>query len=186
MAGYDISKLRFLIVDDNRGMRKLVKTILNAFNVKSILELDTCDGALNEIRLFKPDIIICDWEMKPVNGINFVKKIRTSNKSTDKFVPIVMLTGYSERKRVLEARDAGVSEYLVKPISSKGLFSRIRSTIENPRIFVKTKDYFGPDRRRKQAWFKGDDRRHNQSKDVKAIAKASAMAVEKEKRKITG
>ncbi|MCK5297220.1 MAG: response regulator [Alphaproteobacteria bacterium] len=186
MAGYDISKLKFLIVDDNKGMRKLVKVILKAFNVKNIIELETCEGALNEIRLFKPDIIICDWEMKPINGISFVKKIRTSNKSFDKFIPIIMLTGYSERKRVIEARDVGISEYLVKPISSKGLFSRIRSIIENPRVFVKTKDYFGPDRRRKQMWFKGEDRRHNKSKDIKAVAKARAKIIEKEKKKITG
>lgn len=57
-----------------------------------------------------------------------------------------MITGYAERTRVFEARDAGVSEMLVKPISAKGLYQRIAKVVLNPRPFIRTESYFGPDR----------------------------------------
>jgi DNA-binding response OmpR family regulator len=59
-----------------------------------------------------------------------------------------MLTGHSERKRVLAARDAGVTEFLAKPISANSLYHRIANVVANPRPFIKTETYFGPDRRR--------------------------------------
>ncbi len=59
-----------------------------------------------------------------------------------------MLTGHSEKKRVLAARDAGITEFLAKPISAKGLYERIVNVVANPRPFIKTRTYFGPDRRR--------------------------------------
>ena len=59
-----------------------------------------------------------------------------------------MLTGHSEKRRVTVARDAGVTEFLAKPISAKGLYQRILNVVANPRPFIKTKTYFGPDRRR--------------------------------------
>ena len=59
-----------------------------------------------------------------------------------------MLTGHSEKKRVTAARDAGVTEFLAKPISAKALYQRIVNVVANPRPFIKTKTYFGPDRRR--------------------------------------
>jgi two-component system, chemotaxis family, chemotaxis protein CheY len=63
-------------------------------------------------------------------------------------VPIIMLTGHSERTRVTNARDAGITEFMVKPISAKALYQRILNVVVNPRPFVRTKTFFGPDRRR--------------------------------------
>lgn len=74
--------------------------------------------------------------------------MRTAKDSPDPYVPIVMLTGHTEMIRVVVARDAGVTEFLAKPISAKGLLSRLISVIEQPRPFIRTKTYFGPDHRR--------------------------------------
>jgi DNA-binding response OmpR family regulator len=75
-------------------------------------------------------------------------------------VPIIMLTGYSEKKCVIAARDAGITEFLAKPISAKALYQRILNVIANPRPFVRTKTYFGPDRRRSNAVpYSGPERR---------------------------
>jgi len=63
-------------------------------------------------------------------------------------VPIIMLTGHSEKRRVIEARDTGVTEFLAKPISAKALYQRVLNVVANPRPFIKTKTYFGPCRRR--------------------------------------
>ena len=64
------------------------------------------------------------------------------------YVPIIMLTGHSDKKRVMAARDSGVTEFLAKPISANALYQRILNVVANPRPFIKTKTYFAPDRRR--------------------------------------
>jgi two-component system, chemotaxis family, chemotaxis protein CheY len=63
-------------------------------------------------------------------------------------VPIIMLSGHSEKNRVMQARDAGVTEFLAKPIAAKALYERILSVVLNPRPFIRTATFFGPDRRR--------------------------------------
>ncbi len=86
--------------------------------------------------------------MKPLDGIDFVKLVRTARDSPNPYVPIIMLSGYTEYRRVVEARDAGVNEFLAKPISAKALYQRFAAIIDNPRPFIRTESYFGPDRRR--------------------------------------
>ncbi|MCK5546645.1 MAG: response regulator, partial [Rhodospirillaceae bacterium] len=106
--------------------------------------------AFKELRHFPADVIICDWSMQPLDGLDFVRMVRTGTDSPNPFVPIIMLTGHTEMHRVMEARDSGVHEFLAKPISAKGIYSRIRTIIENPRPFIRAGIYFGPDRRRKE------------------------------------
>ncbi len=83
------------------------------------------------------------------------------------YVAIIMLTGHSEKKRVTAARDAGVTEFLAKPISAKGLYQRIVNVVANPRSFIKTKTYFGPDRRRNtNTSYVGPERRKGGKADL--------------------
>jgi DNA-binding response OmpR family regulator len=78
-----------------------------------------------------------------------------------------MLTGHSEKKRVTAARDAGITEFLAKPISAKGLYERIVNVVACPRPFVKTSTYFGPDRRRMtNTNYSGPERRKGGKADV--------------------
>jgi DNA-binding response OmpR family regulator len=78
-----------------------------------------------------------------------------------------MLTGHSEKKRVLEARDAGVTEFLAKPISAKALYQRILNVVVNPRPFIKTKTFFGPDRRRNHSSsYVGPERRKGEKSEI--------------------
>ena len=82
------------------------------------------------------------------DGLELTQMIRQPGANANPYVPIIMLTGHSEKKRVIAARDAGVTEFLAKPISAKALYQRIVNVVANPRPFIKTKTYFGPDRRR--------------------------------------
>ena len=82
------------------------------------------------------------------DGLELIQMIRQPGANSNPYVAIIMLTGHSEKKRVVSARDAGVTEFLAKPISAKGLYQRIVNVVANPRSFIKTKTYFGPDRRR--------------------------------------
>tara|TARA_B100000315_G_C14577607_1_gene588703 strand:+ start:991 stop:1542 length:552 start_codon:yes stop_codon:yes gene_type:complete len=156
---YNLNRLNFLIVDDNKHMRALVKTILHALGAKNCREASDGADAFKELRHFPADVIICDWNMSPLDGLDFVKLVRTGGDSPNPFVPIIMLTGHTELAKVIEARDSGVHEFLAKPISARSIYARVRAIIEKPREFIKTKSYFGPDRRRSSVNYKGPERR---------------------------
>src|SRR5690606_3649140 len=84
-----------------------------------------------------------------VGVLNFIQFIRTSPDSPNRYVPIVMLTGHTDREEVEAARDMGITEFASKPFTAKPLTDRIMRIIENPRSFIITNRYTGPDRRRR-------------------------------------
>ena len=101
------------------------------------------------------------------DGLELAQMIRQPGANANPYVAIIMLTGHSEKKRVTAARDAGVTEFLAKPISAKGLYQRIVNVVANPRPFIKTKTYFGPDRRRNvNAAYVGPERRKGGKADT--------------------
>lgn len=105
------------------------------------------------------DLIITDWLQNPDHGIQLTKLIRTDGRSPNKFAPVIMTAGSGHYSRVIRSRDAGISEYLVKPFAASSLAMRITRVIENPRKFVVSDAFTGPDRRVKQVEFDGEDRR---------------------------
>ncbi len=149
MPRVDFNKLRFLVVDDNAHMRRIVRTLLHSFGVREAYEAEDGAAGLESYTANQPDIIITDWVMPILDGIELTRMIRNP-KSSNPFVPIIILTGHSERSRVLTARDAGATDFLAKPISAKSLYQRVSNIVLNPRPFIKAGDYFGPDRRRTQ------------------------------------
>jgi two-component system, chemotaxis family, chemotaxis protein CheY len=157
--GYNLSKLRVLIVDDSKNMRMLVKTILNALGVQTVREAADGQIAMQELRAGPIDIAIADWVMEPMDGLEFVRQVRTAEDSPNPFLPIIMMTGHTEKHRIFKARDSGVTEFLAKPITAKTLLMRLTNIIEHPRPFVRAKGYFGPDRRRRSEDYAGPERR---------------------------
>lgn len=150
--------LRFIVADDNGHMRQILRAILHALGARDIHDAEDGAKALELIESYSPDILITDLVMPIFDGIELTRLIRNP-KGRSPYLPIIMLTGYTERWRINDARDAGVTEFLAKPISSKALLDRIQVTIEHPRPFVRSKNYFGPCRRRQKMPFKGDGRR---------------------------
>jgi len=175
---YDFSALNVMIVDDNRHMHHILKSILGAMRIKNVRTVNDPAEAFTEMRNWPIDIVITDLAMEPLDGLDFVRLVRKAKDSTNRHVPIILLTGHTEMYRVKEARDAGVSEILAKPISIEGLYNRIVSIVVNPRPFIKTKTYFGPDRRRQQRPFKGPDRRKNANTADTAMADAASDSVD--------
>ena len=147
MFGIDFNKLHFLTCDDNAHMRRIVRTLLHSFGGREVLEAEDGASALEMFNHHAPDIVICDWQMPILDGLELTQMIRQPS-SANPYVPIIMLTGHSDKRRVTTARDAGVTEFLAKPISAKALYQRIVNVVASPRPFVRTKTYFGPDRRR--------------------------------------
>ena len=141
--------LKILLVDDNQHMRLLLTEILRAIGVTDVYEAADGAAALRMLRNYPIDIVITDLAMQPLDGIDFVRKLRTGKECRDPMVPVIMVTGHATLRRVAEARDAGVTEFLSKPVTGRGVIERITNVIESPRPFVRAAGYFGPDRRRR-------------------------------------
>ena len=149
MSEYRFDRLRVLVVDDNVHMRKLVTTILQAFGVSQIVEADSADRAWQSLRDTNPDVIVLDWVMEGMSGVDLVRMIRSNPQAPNPFVPVIMLTGHTSLEHVRQARDAGVNEFIAKPVSVKTMMSRLVAVIEHPRPYVRTGVFFGPCRRRR-------------------------------------
>jgi len=163
MSGPGFENLKALIVEDNAHMRSLLRALLNSAGIKEVVEASNCQSAIEALRERKSDLVLSDLAMKPMDGLEFTRYVRTSDHSPNPFIPIIMITGHTEKYRVEAARDAGVTEFLAKPITAQNLLARIAEIVEHPRAFVRCKGYFGPDRRRHQnddytgPWRRKDD-----------------------------
>jgi len=159
--------LNILLVDDNQHMRLLLTEMLRAIGVRNIHEAVNGEEALNVLHRIAIDIVISDLKMGTLGGIDFVSLLRRSPSSPNPFVPVLMVTGHSTMKRVQAARDAGVNEFLTKPVTGRSLVHRLTLLIEEPRQFIRTGGYFGPDRRRRTvANFNGPWRRRDDALDI--------------------
>ena len=112
---------RVLVADDSSTMRKIILRSLNAVGVPSAVE--AADGE-EAVKLFSPgdfDLVLTDWNMPGKNGLEVIQEIR----SRDPDIPIIMVTTEAEKTRVLEAIQAGVSDYLVKPFTADALREKL-------------------------------------------------------------
>lgn len=146
---YNFDRIRILVIEDNQPMLEICKTLLLTFGVGEVLTARNGQEGFKTFCKENPDIILADWMMEPTDGIQMTRRIRNESISPNHYVPVILMTGFSEKKRVVQARDAGVTEFLVKPFTARDLYKRISQIIERPRQFVRSEEFFGPDRRRK-------------------------------------
>lgn len=159
-AAYDFKELRILLVDDNPHMMNLLVLMLKGLGVTRIENHRDAEVALKPEVLDETDIVICDWLLESGTSMEFVRKVRARRPDPICFVPIIQLSGFTQRSDVELSRDAGITEFLGLPVSPKLLYERIVYAIERPRPFIDSSDYYGPDRRRQTAeHYAGDDKR---------------------------
>ena len=168
MDKFNLQNVSVMIVDDYAPMRKLVTSLLRELGISRLCQAPSGEAALKSLKDFEPDVILADAIMEPMDGLEFTRKVRDGEAGVSPFVPIIMISGQAEMQHILKARDAGVTEFLAKPISARAIYSRLCNVISNPRPFIRAPNYFGPDRRRLEAPFKGDDRRSKPHVYVKA------------------
>ncbi len=162
--------LKVLVVDDNPHMCRVVCAILQGFGVLKTAHALNGEDAWAMLGDFQPDIVILDWMMPGMSGIELAQKIRSDKASPDPLVHIVMLTGHTSVALVREARDAGITEILAKPVTAQAIHSRLVAIAEHPRPFVRTDAFVGPDRRRREGGYHGPERR-----DLRGRAQKSRM-----------
>lgn len=160
IVGYNLSHLKVLVVERHQFMRRMLRDI---FKQLGITQTIICGDAASGWKAFQDqdvDVLFCDWS-PGLDGIGFIRRVRTDHDSTNPYVPIIVLTGFTEMAHVMEARDAGMNEFLAKPISAKLIYSRLVTVIEKQRMFVRTRMFFGPDRRRRRVDLIHPDRRRH-------------------------
>lgn len=146
---FKFDKLSVLVVEDTIPMQKLIVSVLDSLDIKNVQSASDGERGFEVFKKTCPDIVIADWHMEPMSGIGLTDLIRNDPMSPNRMVPVILVTGYSAMSRVAEARDHGVTEFLVKPFSANDLAKRIAYVINKPRDFIDFEKYFGPDRRRR-------------------------------------
>ena len=143
-------------------MITLIRDILVIMGFKNIVMYTNAKDAFEDIKMNDYDLILCDWKMPGMSGIDFTRQLRALDTGNKRYTPIVMVTGKAHEEDVKHARDAGVTEYLVKPFSVVSMSQKIKMLLDKPKAFVSAETYVGPERRNRDVPKKipsGEDRR---------------------------
>ena len=149
MKAYSLDNVSALVVDDNRFMRTVFVNVLRGLSIRHVAEARDGHEALEELRSTPIDLVVMDWEMEGMSGMKLLETIRSGKRGINPLVPVIVVSANTIARNIIQARDAGMTEFLAKPVSAASLYARIVSIIENPRRYVRTGSYFGPDRRRR-------------------------------------
>lgn len=144
-----VDSVKLLLVDSDIQIAKVVQNSLLEMGFRKIHHVRNSTDALVYISKEEVDILITEWLISPMNGVELVRHLRLSKNSPNRGIPIIMLTGKGEMVDVMTARDVGITEFLVKPFTIQNLYDRLEYLIERPRDFVLSEQFVGPDRRRK-------------------------------------
>ena len=158
MKEFDLTGLSILVVEENHFMQQLLGRIFQEFGVRSVKRATTTTEAFKDFESASFDLVFTNWAPS-LDALEFLHHIRHRDESPNPFVPVIVVSAHSEKRFVLNARDSGMTEFLVKPISPRTLYNRICNVIENDRPFVEASEYFGPDLRRRNEPYLGMERR---------------------------
>lgn len=164
MAIEEITKRGVLVADSSAHMASLVTVMLRSLGRKDIREAYDAGKAMLEVRRRAFDVIIIDDALDGMDGVAFTKKLRSMTDCQNRLVPVIMMSAAPDAKRIADARDAGVTEFLRKPFAANHLQTRLTSIETNPRGFIEAAEYAGPDRRRKTVDVGSNDRREREPK----------------------
>lgn len=174
ISPHDLKRMKVLIVDPNAYMRGVVADSLRRLTITNINAAASAVEAFSLGRMFKPDIIFVDWDAGRMSGLEFTREIRRNTTGMSRETPIILLAGAIDHDQLMSARQTGINEFLLKPVSAQGVLSRIEEVVLRPRRFIDSRNYVGPCRRRKEdPNFAGPWRRLTDEPPVKAATEQS-------------
>ena len=141
--------MKVLIVDPNAFMRGVVADSLRRLMVTNIMAAASAVEAFTVGRAFKPDVVFVYWDAGRMSGLEFTREVRRNTTGVSRETPIILLAGVIDHDQLMSARQAGINEFLLKPVSAQGVLSRIEEVVLRPRKFIDSRNYVGPCRRRK-------------------------------------
>lgn len=166
---YSLKNFTILLAEDYEFMQSLIGGMLRAFGVGNTMVCGSGREAIELLQITESqtrsgnikgiDLILADWMMPDGSGLELIDWVRNHKSDRIRFTPIILVSAFTSEDVIVAARDHGANEALVKPVSGEKVAARILSVIDTPRPFVKTSTFFGPDRRRKDKPFQGEDRR---------------------------
>ncbi|MDF1749121.1 MAG: response regulator, partial [Alphaproteobacteria bacterium] len=179
MAQLDFTRLSVLVIEDSAFMRSIIIAVLRALGVERILVAENGEQGIKTmapsgvskssmIGLTGVDLVLCDYFMPNVDGAMFLRWLRRSDRSPDRFLPVIMISAAADADVLFTARDAGMDEFLAKPFSAESMAQRISAVVHSPRPYIYCSSYFGPDRRRK-AKTPPEERRQTTKDDIEVV-----------------
>ena len=157
----NLHKIHVVVADADRKMADVLVAVLRQLGLSKVTLVKNGRQALEIIKTGTVDLLVTEWEMEPMSGVNLIKTLRFSDDPYFALLPIIMLTARARREDVTAARDMGVTEFLVKPYTPGTLFSRLEHVIDFPRDLIIYEHYTGPDRRRIDRKPKQEQREHD-------------------------
>jgi DNA-binding response OmpR family regulator len=155
-----LGKLSILVVDHNRFSRGITCDLLRQMGVGAVRHAEDAAAAKAEIQAAAPDAMLTERDLPDLDGVGLTRWIRTNAGCPTPCLPVIMITARTTQEDVLAAREAGVTEFIVKPVNAQVIVLRLRSALLAPREFVRTETYVGPSRRRgSRTGYQGADRR---------------------------
>lgn len=119
--------MKIMIVDDYSTMLRILRNLLRQLEFNNVDEANNGDEALQKLREAQYNLIISDWNMTPMTGLDLLKHVRADAKL--KHIPFIMVTAESKTENVIAAKQAGVSNYIVKPFNAETLKSKMSSVL---------------------------------------------------------
>lgn len=138
-----------VVADPDPHVGRVLADMLRNLGFGKVIHVDTGAKALELVKMQQADILITEWALPKMDGIDLVSYLRRSDISPNHSLPIIMVTARAERQDVEQARDAGVTEFVVKPFTTRKVFSRIEEIVDKPRGTIFCPTYVGPNRRRR-------------------------------------
>ncbi len=186
-ADYNFQHVNIFLVEDNVYVRRILESVLRQMTVGHVTTAKDGIDAIEKLKTSGPavgggsrfDIIISDMVMAPVDGLLLLKWVRESKDSPNRFMPFIMMSGAADDDNVQKARDMGVNEFLAKPFSASSVAERLLQLVDQPRQFVATRDYFGPDRQRRREGNE-EERRELTAKDATIVYSSERVVRPKE------
>jgi two-component system chemotaxis response regulator CheY len=125
----DFSRFNILVIDDSPFILRLVSEMLKSFGVGTVCLASAADEAFAKMQRNPPDVIFCDWEMYPADGLSVLRKLRQQSHSRFCHIPFIMLTGHNGNDDVTTALGEGADSYVVKPFSCETLMNHLLKVI---------------------------------------------------------
>jgi two-component system chemotaxis response regulator CheY len=120
--------MKVLIVDDFATMRRIVKNILKQIGLSNIVEAEDGKAALAQLKDGKFDLVMCDWNMPEMSGLELLQKVRSDDVLKD--TPFVMVTAEAQKENILDAVKAGVNNYVVKPFTAETIEEKLKKVFD--------------------------------------------------------
>lgn len=181
---YNFDRISVLVVEDNAYMKMLLASLLKDLGFGWVEAASDGGEAIEFLKLVATDsqragiqsldIIISNWQMAPVDGLELLRWVRRNKQSPDRFIPFVFITAFADLPKLRQARDAGVTEFMAKPYTIATLCDRVLAVVDRPRQYVSTPKFFGPDRRRRATEVEGVERRDVDDDDADIVYEAEA------------